>query len=52
MWLNFTKTIPILIGFCVSLQADPATDLSGIYNVATLTPLERPEAFVNNLYLS
>ena len=52
MRFRFAQTILILIGFCVSLQADPAPDLSGIYNVATLTPLERPEAFGNNLYLS
>ena len=27
-------------------------DLNGTYDVATLTPLERPKAFANELYLS
>ncbi|MGD8818455.1 MAG: hypothetical protein PVJ51_14800, partial [Acidobacteriota bacterium] len=27
-------------------------DFSGTYNIATVTPLQRPEAFGNNLYLS
>lgn len=29
-----------------------ATDLSGTYDISTLTPLQRPEALGNNLYLS
>ena len=33
-------------------SADEAPNISGTYNVATLTPLERPVAFGNNLYLS
>ena len=33
-----------------STQAVP--DLNGTYDVATLTPLERPKAFANELYLS
>lgn len=32
--------------------ADGRPDLSGVYDVATLTPLERPEMFGENLYLS
>ena len=32
--------------------ADGLPDLSGNYNVATLTPLERPEQFGDNLYLT
>ena len=45
--------IAILLG-CVSLGAlgSDVPDLSGTYNVATLTPLERPQAFGDNLYLS
>ena len=35
-----------------SLSVFSAPDLSGTYNVATLTPLERPRAFGKNLYLS
>lgn len=35
-----------------SVFAAAPVDLTGTYNVATLTPLERPEAFGNNLYLS
>ena len=29
-----------------------ASDLSGTYDVGTLTPLERPEQFGDNLYLT
>jgi hypothetical protein len=32
--------------------ADGRPDISGTYNMATLTPIERPEAFGENLYLS
>jgi len=30
----------------------PAVDLTGYYNLATLTPLQRPEEYGNNLYLT
>ena len=36
----------------VPRAADGHPDLSGVYDVATLTPLERPEMFGDNLYLS
>jgi len=53
----------ILIGLVLSMLAWAAAadvprtssgkpDLSGTYNVATLTPLERPEEFGDNLYLT
>ncbi len=32
--------------------ADGRPDLSGVYDIATLTPLQRPEEFGDNLYLS
>ena len=35
-----------------SSVAVSAVDLSGTYDVATLTPLERPKAYGKNLYLS
>ena len=35
-----------------SSVAFAAVDLSGTYDVATLTPLERPKAYGKNLYLS
>ncbi len=41
-----------LICAASSLSVFSAPDLSGTYNVATLTPLERPRAFGKNLYLS
>lgn len=39
-----------LLSITFSAFANP--DISGTYDVGTLTPLERPEAFGNNLYLS
>ena len=47
-----TKAVLILSVFSSALYADVASDISGTYNVATLTPLERSEVFGNNLYLS
>ena len=41
-----------LICAASSLSVFSAPDLSGTYNVATLTPLERPRAFGKNLFLS
>ena len=41
-----------LVSAACSLSVFSAPDLSGTYNVATLTPLERPRAFGKNLYLS
>ncbi|MYE50652.1 MAG: hypothetical protein F4X81_04210, partial [Gammaproteobacteria bacterium] len=32
--------------------ADGRPDLSGTYDIATLTPLERPEAYGDNLFLA
>ena len=29
-----------------------AVDLTGVYDIGTLTPLERPTAYGNNLYLT
>ena len=52
MRFKLTKTMLILSVFCSALYADVFSDISGTYNVATLTPLERPEVFGNNLYLS
>ena len=34
------------------VQAAKVPDLSGTYDVATLTPLRRPQAFGENLYLT
>lgn len=52
MRITITEAVLIVIGFCSAACADTPSDLSGIYNVATLTPLERPKAFGDNLYLS
>ena len=55
---------PILLGISLALvsiatyandeprTADGKPDLSGTYNVATLTPFQRPTAFGDNLYLT
>ena len=45
-------TLLLFISYCSIVSADEAIDISGTYNMATLTPLERPVAFGNNLYLS
>jgi hypothetical protein len=50
--------VVLLNMFVLTVEADvPRTpagypDLTGTYNVATLTPLQRPEEFGDNLYLS
>lgn len=54
------KAAPLAIPACAFAFVQTATaqstqqipDLSGTYDVATLTPLERPKAFANELYLS
>ena len=46
MLLIWVSCIP-----CVLADSSQTPDLSGNYNVATLTPLERPEFFGDNLYL-
>ena len=45
------KQLPIWSLVIVCLPA-MAADLSGTYDVGTLTPLQRPEAFGDNLYLT
>lgn len=52
-------TLTILILFMRAVNSEqqgnekpPIPDLTGTYNVATLTPLQRPKIFGNNLYLS
>ena len=48
-----TVMIPLLISsYFLMVNANEAPNISGTYNVATLTPLERPEAYGDNLYLS
>ena len=48
-----TVKIMLLISSSFSMvNANEAPNISGTYNVATLTPLERPAAFGDNLYLS
>mgnify|MGYP003327967570 CR=1 FL=1 len=43
----------LTVSSCLPIaNADEAPNISGTYNVATLTPLERPPAFGDNLYLS
>ncbi|HIG42473.1 MAG: hypothetical protein ABGY96_18645 [bacterium] len=42
----------LLLPFTVQAGKDNVPDLSGNYNVATLTPLERPKMFGDNLYLT
>ena len=49
---RFATIILISMGFILGVFTESQADISGTYNVATLTPLERPEAFGNNLYLS
>jgi hypothetical protein len=47
------KTIIACAGICLIASTSYAVpDISGTYDVGTLTPLERPEAFGNNLFLS
>ena len=40
----------VVVGWSINTQA--AVDLTGTYDVATLTPLERPVIFGNNRVLS
>ncbi len=40
------------LGFVGSFSAHAVPDLTGTYDVGTLTPLERPEAFGENKYLT
>ena len=47
IWLS---AIPVLMLF--SAMGAAAGNLTGMYDAGTLTPLQRPEAFGNNLYLS
>ena len=49
---RFATIILSSMGFILGVFTESQADISGTYNVATLTPLERPEAFGNNLYLS
>ena len=57
--MSFKKTT-LLLAACLSCHAmadiprtaDGKPDLSGNYDLATLTPLERPKEFGNNLYLT
>ena len=56
--------IPIFVALAASISGaaagqsdiprlpDGTPDLSGTYDIATLTPLERPEEFGENLYLT
>ena len=47
IWLS---AIPVLMLF--SAMGAAAGNLTGMYDAGTLTQLQRPEAFGNNLYLS
>ena len=47
IWIS---AIPALMVSAALTSA--AGDLSGMYDAGTLTPLQRPEAFGDNLYLS
>ena len=42
----------LVMGSIASTQAADVPDLTGTYDLATLTPLQRPVAFGNNKYLS
>ena len=42
----------LVMGSIASTQAADLPDLTGTYDLATLTPLQRPVAFGNNKYLS
>ena len=42
----------LILGSVASVQAANVPDLTGTYDLATLTPLQRPVAFGNNKYLS
>ena len=44
--------VAVLLAETVFAGQDQIPDISGNYNVATLTPLERPRMFGDNLYLS
>jgi len=54
------KVLPLIIVVCAfafvqtttAKSAEQILDLSGTYDVATLTPLERPKAYGNELYLT
>ncbi|MEM7097450.1 MAG: hypothetical protein AAF541_04255 [Pseudomonadota bacterium] len=46
------KACSLLALWTICTGVDANVDLSGTYDVGTLTPLERPETFGNNLYLS
>jgi hypothetical protein len=62
--MNFQLSQRILLGALVTIAAaqlsaddiprtaDGRPDLSGIYDVATLTPLQRPQIFGDNLFLT
>ena len=50
--VNTFKLCSAVAAIALSLSAQGAVDLSGTYNVATLTPLERPKMFGNNKYLT
>lgn len=41
-----------VLGLLLSAASSAQVDLSGTYDVGTLTPLERPEAYGENLYLT
>ena len=42
----------LILGCVASVQAANVPDLTGTYDLATLTPLQRPVSFGNNKYLS
>lgn len=52
MLLKTVMTFVTVSSWLSIANADEVPNISGTYNVATLTPLERPVAFGNNLYLS
>ena len=60
MFILSNKVLPLIIVVCAfafvqtttAKSAEQILDLSGTYDVATLTPLERPKAYGNELYLT
>jgi hypothetical protein len=47
-----TRTVFLLAGLILPMSAFAVPDLSGTYDVSTLTPLQRPEEFGTNLELT
>ena len=51
--LAISAIIPLLLLIAASLPSVAAKpDFSGVYDVATLTPFQRPKEFGDNLFLS